>query len=396
MSMSPKPNFILENSNYIRPFGKSAIEEKFGLCDACGGFGPYRFSEIINTTLARQWRLDKKQKEAMSARESMFCSFCESSYRLRLLSRAIKIVLNLDTSKGLQQYIKSKELDRLKIAEINSCGVLHEILKEVKGLSYSEFESKNKKVPHQDIQDLTYDDNVFDLIFTSDTLEHVPDPQKALDETYRVLKPGGAHIMTLPIIISRKSIRRTYSSKTDKKIYDKDQSFHGSGEPDYLVWNEFGYDFIDLVKQSGFSANYYFVNPEDLDSHTGVVVAIKELSGQKGRKNKTERYVEVSKGHENTVAEKLKTEPYNMYKYSPCKYAPETIQNLSYQAGKIELLRKKIILTENHAKALDDIAEDRLKYIRKLEKDIKILQEGLFLRSRRRIHKITSKVTSKR
>lgn len=39
--------------------------------------------------------------------------------------------------------------------------------------------------------DLPFEDNSFDLAWTIDTLEHVPDPEKALDEIRRVLRPGG-------------------------------------------------------------------------------------------------------------------------------------------------------------------------------------------------------------
>jgi SAM-dependent methyltransferase len=50
----------------------------------------------------------------------------------------------------------------------------------------------------QDITALTYDDESFDLIVSSDVLEHVPDIEAAFRETARVLRPGGAHLFTVP------------------------------------------------------------------------------------------------------------------------------------------------------------------------------------------------------
>lgn len=50
----------------------------------------------------------------------------------------------------------------------------------------------------QDITSLTFEDNSFDLIVSSDVLEHVPDLEKAFRETARVLRPGGAHLFTVP------------------------------------------------------------------------------------------------------------------------------------------------------------------------------------------------------
>lgn len=41
------------------------------------------------------------------------------------------------------------------------------------------------------VLDLPFEDNAFDVILSQAVLEHVPDPQKAVDEMARVLKPGG-------------------------------------------------------------------------------------------------------------------------------------------------------------------------------------------------------------
>ena len=40
----------------------------------------------------------------------------------------------------------------------------------------------------------------FDLVLTSETLEHVPDLAAASREIRRVLVPGGRHIFTIPLL----------------------------------------------------------------------------------------------------------------------------------------------------------------------------------------------------
>ena len=47
-----------------------------------------------------------------------------------------------------------------------------------------------------DAQALEFPDASFDVVFSCECLEHVPDPQKALKEMARVLKPGGSLVLT--------------------------------------------------------------------------------------------------------------------------------------------------------------------------------------------------------
>lgn len=47
-----------------------------------------------------------------------------------------------------------------------------------------------------DAQSLNYRDNLFDFVFTQNTLEHIPDPLVAIREAFRVLKPSGVFYAT--------------------------------------------------------------------------------------------------------------------------------------------------------------------------------------------------------
>jgi SAM-dependent methyltransferase len=51
--------------------------------------------------------------------------------------------------------------------------------------------------PDHNMLELDFDDNEFDFVVSDQVLEHVDgDPQKAIDESRRVLKPGGMAIHT--------------------------------------------------------------------------------------------------------------------------------------------------------------------------------------------------------
>lgn len=47
------------------------------------------------------------------------------------------------------------------------------------------------KHSQQDGENLTFYDEAFDWVFCVNVIDHTPDPQKMIDEVYRVLKPGG-------------------------------------------------------------------------------------------------------------------------------------------------------------------------------------------------------------
>lgn len=47
-----------------------------------------------------------------------------------------------------------------------------------------------------DAQQLNFSNESFDVIYSCECLEHIPNPQKALDEFFRVLKPNGTAVIT--------------------------------------------------------------------------------------------------------------------------------------------------------------------------------------------------------
>lgn len=49
-----------------------------------------------------------------------------------------------------------------------------------------------------DVHDMQFPSDSFDIVVCNAVLEHVPWPQKAVDELYRVLKPGGYIYVGLP------------------------------------------------------------------------------------------------------------------------------------------------------------------------------------------------------
>ncbi|MGK0205652.1 MAG: hypothetical protein ACI89X_000160 [Planctomycetota bacterium] len=53
-------------------------------------------------------------------------------------------------------------------------------------------------VRNVDLGKQTYANAAFDFVITQDVLEHVPNPVAAIREIHRSLRPGGAHVFTVP------------------------------------------------------------------------------------------------------------------------------------------------------------------------------------------------------
>lgn len=54
-------------------------------------------------------------------------------------------------------------------------------------------------VRHEDLRALSFPSNSFDLVLSAEVFEHIPEPYVALKEVFRVLKPGGSYIWSVPM-----------------------------------------------------------------------------------------------------------------------------------------------------------------------------------------------------
>lgn len=51
-----------------------------------------------------------------------------------------------------------------------------------------------------DLQNISFPDEVFDLVICHNVIEHIPDDRLALTEIFRVLRPGGIALLSAPMI----------------------------------------------------------------------------------------------------------------------------------------------------------------------------------------------------
>jgi len=57
-------------------------------------------------------------------------------------------------------------------------------------------------------------DNSYDVIIMGELLEHIPEPLEAMTETYRILRPGGTALVTVPFLYPIHADPKDYSRYT--------------------------------------------------------------------------------------------------------------------------------------------------------------------------------------
>ena len=95
-----------------------------------------------------------------------------------------------------------------------------------------------------DICDLPFEDNQYDVILCNHVLEHIPDDTKAMQELYRILKPGGMAILQIPQDLSRAT---TFA---DDSITDQKERAKIFGQYDHV--RIYGRDYFDKLRSIGF------------------------------------------------------------------------------------------------------------------------------------------------
>ncbi len=135
-----------------------------------------------------------------SIRESYACSQCHGSLRYREQARVIVKHYAQAGASNLEALASEQAFRELAIYEPGVLGPFRRILGDLPGYQSSHFENRAPSgeryagVEYQDLMHLTYPDNAFDLVISSDIFEHVRRPFAGFREVNRVLKPGGFHI----------------------------------------------------------------------------------------------------------------------------------------------------------------------------------------------------------
>ena len=115
-------------------------------------------------------------------------------------------------------------------------------------------------VRHEDVQNLSFDDNSFDLVLSFDVLEHVPYIDKAFKEIFRCLAPGGRLLFTVPFSYDHEeAVVRATMDKRGRIKHLLEPEYHGNPvdhEGGSLCFRYFGWSVVNDMRAIG------YCNPE--------------------------------------------------------------------------------------------------------------------------------------
>lgn len=165
-------------------------------------------------------------------RENALCPGCLSLERHRLLWLFLKNKTGFFT-------------DNLKVLHIAPEQSFYLRFRKLKNLQYTtaDIESPIADVK-LDVQNMPFNDEVFDVVICNHVLEHVRDDRKALSEIFRVLKRGGFAVMMVP---TSYSMEKTFEDPTVTDPVERQKLFR---QKDH--YRLYGRDYLERVQAAGF------------------------------------------------------------------------------------------------------------------------------------------------
>jgi hypothetical protein len=127
----------------------------------------------------------------------------------------------------------------------------------------------------ENLEHQIFADASFDLVVTQDVFEHVLDPAAGFAEIARTLRPGGAHVFTVPWYPDRPTRVRAHA-ENGSVVHDLPPEFHSDPiDPrGSLVVTEWGSDMLDFVRRcSGMTTTVESI----LDPRQGICGEFREV-----------------------------------------------------------------------------------------------------------------------
>lgn len=250
--------------------GLAAAQPTELICDAAQGIPPPSLLErSLNTCSMPVWFngrcpiCESKRGFKVSSRnlrEAIACVQCGQWNRKRQIAAVLRHELRIPVNSKLREMPQ-----KIWIMET---GPLADAFSESRTIKSEFFDPSLKSgslvggVLHEDAMNPSFKDQTLDLVISSDVFEHIPDPYLAHQEVFRCLRPGGAHIFTVPYLneCEKDDIRARIVDGCE--VYFSEKQFHGDPlRPEgVLVYTLFGREMLAKLEEIGFQVKSSFVH----------------------------------------------------------------------------------------------------------------------------------------
>jgi SAM-dependent methyltransferase len=211
-----------------------------GICNVCGE----------SQTFARR---------NTSLREGYRCQNCKASLRYRGQADALLRKYSEKGALSISDLVEEPHFAELRFWEPGVLGPFRTYFTRLPNYVTTDYLPGVKPGDEQDgtrcedIMALTFPNESFDLIVTSDIFEHVRHPLVGFAEIHRVLRPGGRHIFSIPVQapMATRTVERVDTSGPED-VHILEPRYHlGPGNSQHLVYNDFGSDLVDRLGEIG-------------------------------------------------------------------------------------------------------------------------------------------------
>ncbi|MFH0994524.1 MAG: methyltransferase domain-containing protein [Pseudomonadota bacterium] len=236
-----------------------------GVCNVCGQ--PTRFF-FQDTALYR---------------ESLTCEHCSSTSRYRSIARGLLTAIKEITgvyAPALARLPLSGVRHRIRIYDTQvpfcyklSAYPIPEVLKSCDWIEvYLSSYKKNlplgvalsSGVTNQNVEQLAYPDEFFDIVITSDVMEHVRLDDRAHEQIARVLRPGGIYLFTVPHNREWEAnlirVRADDPDKPENDVFLMAPEYHGDANTDdsggILSYRAYGRELDEDLAAVGMCTDY--------------------------------------------------------------------------------------------------------------------------------------------
>lgn len=229
-------------------------------CPMCGHIG-WLLYELPDLTKLRAHHIEPR-------RETLRCLGCKAKMRDRTIAAGLLEVLadrfavRADTIEGLAGELPPD----LRILDTDARSRIARRLADVPDVICSLYDADvpngaalgDEGAVNVDLEHMPFPDDSFDVIITSEVMEHVRHVEVAHREIARCLRPGGVYLFTVPYDPDFEHTWRLIDPETDEPLVlpmhlHGDPGLRPTGIKSYRV---FGRDIIDQLRSAGLDARF--------------------------------------------------------------------------------------------------------------------------------------------